>query len=142
MPDYLLWLWEVRSCQCLWSRLTAPCCLWFFCFRLPAFFEHHVLRDLIWSFAIDRPRRPQLPSAWNLDVVLRHLMSAAYEPLESLSLQALTEKTLFLVALATAKRVGELQALSRIVFSVVDDLVVSYLPHFIAKTRRADASLP
>ena len=40
-------------------------------------------------------------------------MSSEYEPLERLSLRALTKKTLFLVALATAKRVGELQALSR-----------------------------
>ena len=113
-----------------------------FCFKLLAFSDSHVLQDLIWSFAIDRPRHPHLPSAWDLDVVLRHLVSAAYEPLESLSLRALTERTLFLVALAAAKRVGELQALSRIVSSVMDDLVVSFLPPFLAKTGRAAAALP
>ena len=69
-------------------------------------------------------------------------MSEAYEPLESLSLRTLTKKTLFLVALATAKRVGELQALSKCVSSVADDLVVLYLPHFVAKTECADALLP
>ena len=47
-----------------------------------------------------------------------------------------------MVALATTKRVGELQALYRIVSSVVDDLVVSYLPHFGAKAGWAAASLP
>ena len=82
-----------------------------FRFKLPELGEHHVLRELIRSFAIERPRRPQLPPSWDLDVILRHFMSSAYEPLEGLSLRALTKKTLFLVVLATAKRVGELQAL-------------------------------
>ena len=49
-------------------------------------------------------------------------MSFAYEPLESLLLWALTKKTLFLVALATAKRVGELHALSRQVSFRGDDI--------------------
>ena len=64
------------------------------------------------SFEVERPRVPHIALSWDLDVVLRHLMSSEYEPLEHLSLRALTKKTLFLVALATAKRVGELQALS------------------------------
>ena len=46
------------------------------------------------------------------------------------------------MALATAKRVGELQALSGVVSSIRDDLVVSYLPHFVAKVEHADAFLP
>ena len=94
-----------RSCQSLRSKLTALCCL-----RLkpPELGDHHVLQDLIRFFAIERPHRPQLPPSWDLDVVLRHIMSAAYEPLESLSLRSLTKKTLFLVALTTAKRVGNL----------------------------------
>ena len=69
-------------------------------------------------------------------------MSSEYEPLEHLSLWALTKKTLFLVALATAKRVGELQALSRHISSQGNDLFISYLPHFIAKTDRPDVPLP
>ena len=51
-------------------------------------------------------------------------------------------KTLFLVTLATSNKVGELQALSRVLSSVLDDLVVSYLPLFIAKTELADVPLP
>ena len=43
-------------------------------------------------------------------------------------------KTLFLVALATAKRVGELQACSFQVAAQGDDLLLSYLPEFAAKT--------
>ena len=60
-------------------------------------------------------------------------MSSKYEPLESQSLRTLTKKTLFLVALATAKRVGELQALLNIVSSIGDDLVVTYKLSFVAK---------
>ena len=74
--------------------------------------------------------------------MLRHLRSSDYEPLESLSLRALTKKTLFLVALAIAKRVGELQALSRQVSFQGNALFVFYLPHFVAKTDRPDSPLP
>ena len=69
-------------------------------------------------------------------------MSSAYEPLGSLSLQALTKKTLFLVALAMAKRVGELQALSRQDSFRGEDMYVSYLPHLVTKTDRPAAPLP
>ena len=69
-------------------------------------------------------------------------MSEAFEPLENLSLRSLTKKELFLVALTTVKRVGEIQALSRVVSSIGSDLVVSHLPHFVVKTTRADASFP
>ena len=47
-----------------------------------------------------------------------------------------------MVSLATAKRVGEIQALSKTVAAIGIDLMVSYLPHFIAKTERADAPVP
>ena len=107
-------------------------------FKLPMLGENRMLQDLC-SFAIERPCCPQAPPSWDLDVVLRHLMSSAFEPLESVSLRGLTKKTLFLVSLATAKRVSEIQALSKTVAAIGNDLMVSYLPHFIAKTERADA---
>ena len=44
--------------------------------------------------------------------MLTYLVSPAFESLSQASFRALTLKTLFLLALATAKRVGELQALS------------------------------
>ena len=53
------------------------------------------------------------PPAWDLSKVLTYLVSPAFEPLSQASFCALTLKTLFLLALATAKRVGELQALFR-----------------------------
>ena len=69
-----------------------------------------MLQDLC-SFAIERPRRPQAPPSWYFDAALLHLMSLAFEPLEPVSLRASTKKILFLVPLATAKRVSEIQAL-------------------------------
>ena len=83
-----------------------------------------------------------MPPCWDIDIVLRQLMSEAFEPLWSLNLQSLTKKTLLLVALATAKRVGGLQALSKVVSSQGNDLILSYFPHFVAKTERDDAPLP
>ena len=96
VADYLLWFWESRklsvsSVKAHRSMLSAV-----FRFKLLEFGGHHVLRDMIWSFAIERPLCPQLPSSWDLDVVLCHLRSGAYEPLESLGLRALTMKTLLL----------------------------------------------
>ena len=62
--------------------------------------------------------------------------------MESVSLRTLTKKTLFLVSLATAKRVSEIQALSKTVAAIGNDLVMSFQPHFIAKTERVDAPVP
>ncbi|MPC38786.1 hypothetical protein E2C01_032302 [Portunus trituberculatus] len=58
--------------------------------------------------------------------------------MNSASFRNLTKKTLFLFSLATAKRVSELQALS----SQGEDLIISYLPEFLAKTERAFNHLP
>ena len=47
-----------------------------------------------------------------------------------------------MVSLATAKQVSEIQALSKTVAAIGNDLVVSFQPHFIAKTERVDAPVP
>ena len=59
---------------------------------------------------------------------LRFLNSSAFEPLSEASLRALSQKMLFLLALATAKRVGELQALSSVVSYVGSDACLAYVP--------------
>ena len=61
------------------------------------------------------------PPAWDLSKVLKYLVSPAFEPLSQAPFRALTLKTLFLLTLATAKRVGELQALSSVVTFVGGD---------------------
>ena len=132
---------RIKACLCLRSRPTTLCC--------PQFFSSSFLRlvrtecfKTLCTFSIERPRRPQAPPSWDLDAVLRHLTSSAFEPLESVSLRTLTKKTLLLVSLATAKRVSEIQALSKTVAAIGNDLVVSFQPHFIAKTEHVDAPVP
>ena len=49
---------------------------------------------------------------------------------------------LFLLALATAKRVGEIQALSRMVSFVCADACVSHVPEFVAKTESLSIPIP
>ena len=69
-------------------------------------------------------------------------MAPPYEPLRSANLRLLTKKALFLLALSTAKRLGELHALSSAVAMKGEDLVVSYLPEFRAKTETESRPLP
>ena len=85
MADYLLWLWESRKFSV--SLVKARCTMLseVFRFKLLELWGHHVLSDLTRSFGIERPLHPQLPSSLDLDVLLCHLVSATYEPLESLS---------------------------------------------------------
>ena len=141
VADYFVWLWEDQGLSLFPVKAHCSMLSSVFRFKLPALGEDRVLQDLR-SFVIERPRRPQAPPSWDLDAVLRHLMSSAFEPLGSVSLRALTKKTLFLVSFVTAKRVSEIQALSKTVAAIGNDLVVLYLPHFIAKMERADAPDP
>ena len=75
-------------------------------------------------------------------MVLRYLNTSAFEPLASAPLRALTQKVLFLLALATAKRVGELQALSSVITFVHGDACLSYVPQFVAKSESLTRSHP
>ena len=59
-------------------------------------------------------------------MVLQFLRGPPFEPLASASLRALTQKVLFLVSLATAPRVGELQAVSREVSFSGSDAYLSF----------------
>ena len=59
-----------------------------------------------------RPPRVLRAPPWDLRLVLGTLVAPPYEPLEQAGLKALSLKTLFLLALSSARRVGELHALS------------------------------
>ena len=52
------------------------------------------------------------PPAWEVALVLQSLTDAPYEPSQTCDERFLAQKTLFLLALASAKRIGELHALS------------------------------
>ena len=59
-----------------------------------------------------RPRRlPSVP-AWQLNVVLQELTKSPFEPLADVDIEWLSLKVAFLLAVTSAKRIGELHALS------------------------------
>ncbi len=58
------------------------------------------------------PLRPRTVPPWDLPIVQRALKGLPFEPLQSSSLRVLSLKTALLLALASVKRVGDLQALS------------------------------
>ena len=101
-----------------------------------------ILHDLVRSFELERPRRPVGPPAWDLSKVLVFLQSSSFEPLRSRPLCAVTMKVLFLLSLATAKRVSELQSISAHVAFRGDDLSLCYLPEFVAKTESEHNPIP
>ena len=141
VADFLLWLHRCRglsvsSIMGYRSILSAV-----FRFQLPELSSHPELRDLLRSFRLAAPCRPLRPPAWDLAAVLTYLNSV-FEPLRVASLRNLTKKVLFLLAPATAKHVGELQALSRLVSFVHVDACVSYAPEFVAKTVSLSNPIP
>ena len=112
-----------------------------FRFQLPEI-SSSGLQDLLRSFQVAAPSRSIQPPSWDLNKALLYLWSSTLEPLQSISLRSLSKKTLFLISLVTAKRVSELQALSRIVLFSSEGAVVSYVPEFLAKTESALRPLP
>ena len=142
VADFLTWLrssrrLSVSSIRGYRSMLSAV-----FRFHLPSLSSDPVLRDLLRSFNLSSAERVLRPPAWYLAKVLRYLNSSHFEPLSQASLRDLSQKALFLLALATAKRVGELQALSSVVTFVGLDASLSYIPQFVAKSESLTRSIP
>ncbi len=78
------------------------------------------------------PPRPHLVPSWDPPSVLSALRGAPFEPLQSVELKFLSLKTVLLAALATVKRVGDLQAFS------VDDSCLEFVPgnsHVVLRPR-------
>ena len=142
VTDFLCWLrsskvLSVFSIKGYSSMLSAV-----FRFHLPSLSSHPVVRDLLRSFCLDVAERQLRPPVWDLSVVLRFLNTSSFKPLSAAPLRALTQKVLFLFALATAKRVGELQALSSVVTFVGGDACLSYVPQFVVKSESLTRSIP
>ena len=113
-----------------------------FRFHLPSLSSDPVIRDLFCSFRLSSAERVLRPPDWDLSTVWTYLVSPAFEPLSQASFRALPLQSLFLLALAIAKRVGELQALSSIVTFVAGDACLSYIPQFVAKSESLTRSIP
>ncbi|XDV46928.1 hypothetical protein PO909_016730 [Leuciscus waleckii] len=60
---------------------------------------------------LNPPRPPSVP-VWDLTTVLEAMKGAPFESLQSIDLKHLSFKTVFLLALASVKRIGDLHALS------------------------------
>jgi hypothetical protein len=76
------------------------------------------------------PSRTLLPS-WSLSIVLKFLQGFPFIPIDKSSLEAIALKTVFLVAITTARRVSELSALGRNPpYSRVERVVYEPFPDF------------
>ncbi len=64
------------------------------------------------AFNVNPPKKVLLP-CWDLQLVLEVLKKPPFAPLSSLSVKMLTLKTVFLLAITSARRCSELQALGR-----------------------------
>ena len=71
-----------------------------------------VTRFMRGAFLKNPPSRTLIPT-WDVNIVLKFLCQSPFEPLHMASIQSLTLKTAFLVALASARRCSELHALGR-----------------------------
>ena len=106
-----------------------------FKFCLPEISTSPILKDLVRSFEISAPHPLHQSPPWDLDKLLGYLSGPPFEPLADASFRNKSRKALFLVAMATAKRVGELQALSFSVSHRGGDLVLHYDPFFSGKNK-------
>ena len=84
------------------------------------------------------------PPAWDVSLVLQSLTGAPYEPLRTCEERFLSQKTLFLLALASAKRIGELHALSYRVSHTRDwgEVSFAFVTGFVAKTQDPSSLAP
>ena len=93
---------------------------------------------MVRSFKRTDAKKPNPVIPWDLNLVLNALTMKPFEPLKSISMKALTIKTLFLVALATGKRRGELHAIDRESLSHSPDwerVSLRVHPGFVHKTQ-------
>ena len=84
------------------------------------------------------------PLAWDVSLTLQSLTGAPYEPLRTCEERFLAQKMLFLLSLASAKRIGELHALSyRVSHSRGwGEVSFSFVPGFVAKTQDPSSLAP
>ncbi len=92
---------------------------------------------LIKSLDLRRPTTTSPVPKWDLALVLRNLTGPPYEPLHLASFKHLTYKTVFLLGLASAKRMGEIHALTKEVSHTQGwaSVTISLDPRFLSKTQ-------
>ena len=85
-----------------------------------------------------------LPPAWDVSLVHQSLTGAPYEPLRTCEERFLAQKTLLLLALASAKRICDLHALSYRVSHTRDwgEVSFAFVTGFVAKTQDPSSLAP
>ncbi|CAM4728577.1 unnamed protein product [Leuciscus chuanchicus] len=73
--------------------------------------NEYIIRFLRGARRMNPPRPPSVP-IWDLSLVLEAMKAHPFEPMETVDMKYLTLKTVFLIALSSVKRVGDLHALS------------------------------
>ena len=97
------------------------------------------ISSLLANFAREVSKKDRTAPAWDLAYVLDALRGKDFEPLEEASLKCLTLKTVFLVALASGRRRGELHALRPDVRRTENwsEVTIDTDINFVAKTELA-----
>ena len=92
---------------------------------------------LIKNFEQELPKTNSLVPKWDLNLVLHSLLGKPYEPLSLATMQNLSLKTVFLLALASAKRISEIHGLSHVVSHTKHwhSVTLTFAQDFIAKTQ-------
>ena len=98
-----------------------------------------LLKDVIRGSSLKEARTPRRLPAWDLFLVLASLREKPFEPLYSADLASLTQKTVFLIALASGRRASEICSLSGrdqdIAMEQDGSYTLSFLPEFLAKNQ-------
>ena len=81
------------------------------CTGMAAAVQAKTMSDIITLMELQRSRMTLVLPQWDLDIILEALSKPPYVPLREASLKHLTLKTVFLLAMASAGRCSELQAL-------------------------------
>ena len=99
---------------------------------------------LIKSFSKSVRPEELRPPAWDVTFILQSLTGAPCEPQRTSNECFLAQKTFFLLALASAKRIGELHALSHRVSHSRDwgEVSFTFVAGFVAKTQDPSSSAP
>ena len=102
------------------------------------------ITTLLRSFARSVDPVELRPPVWDVSLVLQSLTGAPYEPLRTCEERFLAQKTLFLLALASAKRIGELHALSYRVSHTRNwgEVSFSFVTGFVAKSQDPSSLAP
>ena len=113
IADFLLYLFEEKTCQVSTIEGYRAMISNTLKFKNGAKIgSDPIISELIRSFEFQRPVQRSLYPKWDLACVLNSLCKGPYEPLRKASLLHLTQKTVFLLTLATAGRVSEIHALA------------------------------